>query len=81
MRSDAEKGNHIITVASEHKAVLDTCKHLEKLGRRVTYLPLQPGEEDSGEVSVYTTADYFWAPDRYNPNQSFQWGVAKHLGK
>jgi cysteine desulfurase len=37
----AEKGNHIITVASEHKAVLDTTKHLEKLGRRVTYLPLQ----------------------------------------
>ncbi len=47
----------------------------------LTYLPLQPGEEDAGEVSTYTTADYFWAPDRYNPNQSFQWGVAKHLGK
>src|SRR5947208_5518194 len=37
----AEKGNHIITVASEHKAVLDTCKHLEKHGARVTYLPLK----------------------------------------
>ncbi len=37
----AEKGNHIITVATEHKAVLDTCKHLEKRGCRVTYLPLQ----------------------------------------
>src|SRR5271154_3492721 len=37
----AEKGNHIITAATEHKAVLDTCKRLEKDGIRVTYLPLQ----------------------------------------
>src|SRR5450432_3596319 len=37
----AERGNHIITAATEHKAILDTCKHLEKSGIRVTYLPLQ----------------------------------------
>ncbi|MCU1292273.1 MAG: icsS2, partial [Bryobacterales bacterium] len=37
----AERGNHIITQATEHKAVLDTCKRLEKDGVRVTYLPVQ----------------------------------------
>lgn len=37
----ATKGNHIITCTTEHKAVLDTCKHIEKLGGQVTYLPVQ----------------------------------------
>ncbi len=37
----AAKGNHIITAATEHKAVLDTCKHIEKLGAGVTYLPVK----------------------------------------
>ncbi len=34
----ASKGNHIITVATEHKAVLDTCEHLERLGGEITRL-------------------------------------------
>ena len=34
----SQKGNHIITATTEHKAVLDTCKHIEKLGGEVTYL-------------------------------------------
>jgi len=38
----AEKGDHIITAATEHKAVLDTCKRLEKRGCRITWLGVGP---------------------------------------
>lgn len=37
----ASKGNHIITVKTEHKAVLDTCGHIEKMGGQVTYLSVK----------------------------------------
>jgi cysteine desulfurase len=37
-----EKGNHIITAATEHRAVLDTCRRIEADGCRVTRLPVQP---------------------------------------
>src|SRR5690242_9273276 len=43
-----EKGNHIVTCVTEHKAVIDTCKRLEKEGYRVTYLPVQK----SGLISL-----------------------------
>lgn len=36
----ADKGDHIITCVTEHKAVLDCCRRLEQLGKRVTYLPV-----------------------------------------
>ncbi|MBO0948528.1 cysteine desulfurase family protein [Fibrella forsythiae] len=36
--ANSHRGNHIITVATEHKAGLDTCLHLEQLGAEVTYL-------------------------------------------
>lgn len=36
----AAKGNHLVTVATEHKAVLDTCRHLETKGGEITYLPV-----------------------------------------
>src|SRR5579875_1445976 len=48
-----ERGNHIITQVTEHKAVLDTCKRLEKNGYRITYLPVQP----DGLVSVEDVAN------------------------
>ncbi|WP_353550759.1 IscS subfamily cysteine desulfurase [Sediminibacterium sp. KACHI17] len=38
----ASKGNHIITCTTEHKAVLDTCKHIERHGGEVTYLEVNP---------------------------------------
>jgi cysteine desulfurase len=40
LEANRDKGNHVITVISEHKAVLDSCKHLEKIGCRVTWLPV-----------------------------------------
>ena len=43
-----EKGNHIITVNIEHKAIIDTCRHLENQGAEVTYLEPQP----DGRVTV-----------------------------
>ncbi len=43
-----EKGNHIITQVTEHKATLDTCKRLEKYGYEVTYLPV----EKDGRISL-----------------------------
>src|SRR5256714_11467453 len=44
----ASKGNHIITCNIEHKAVLDTCKHLEKEGAEITYLKVK----DNGLIDL-----------------------------
>ncbi len=48
-----KKGDHIITVVTEHKAVLDSCKHLERLGKKVTYLPV----DKEGLIDLNQLAD------------------------
>ncbi|MBM3402173.1 MAG: IscS subfamily cysteine desulfurase [Bacteroidetes bacterium] len=51
-----DKGNHIITCVTEHKAVLDACKHVEKMGGVVTYLPVQSdGLIDLAELEAAMT--------------------------
>jgi cysteine desulfurase len=50
-----DRGNHIITTATEHRAILDSCKHLEKLGYRITRLPVSP----EGLINLAQLADAF----------------------
>lgn len=52
----ASKGNHIITAKTEHKAILDSCKKIEKLGGQVTYLDVNnDGLIDLGELEAAIT--------------------------
>lgn len=53
-----DKGKHIITAVTEHKAVLDACKRLEKYGFRITYLPVdRDGMIDLGQLEQAITAE------------------------
>src|SRR5215471_9260135 len=57
-----EKGNHIITAVTEHRAVLDSCKHLEKLGCQVTYLGVrQDGLIDLEELKRALDERTYWS--------------------
>jgi cysteine desulfurase len=66
----ASKGNHIITCTTEHKAVLDTCKHIEKLGGTVTYLPVQAdGLIDLNELEKAITPQTILISIMYGNNE------------
>lgn len=65
-----EKGNHIITSVTEHKAVLDTCKHIEKLGGKVTYLPVkEDGMIDLNELEAAMTKETILVSIMYGNNE------------
>jgi cysteine desulfurase len=65
-----EKGNHIITAVTEHKAVLDACKHVEKLGGRVTYLPVkEDGLVDLAELEAAMTSETILVSIMYGNNE------------
>jgi len=65
-----EKGNHIITAVTEHKAVLDTCKHLEKNGARVTYLGVKAdGLIDLAELEAAMTPETILVSIMYGNNE------------
>ncbi len=65
-----EKGNHIITMVTEHKAVLDTCKHVEKLGGKVTHLsPKADGLIDLQELEAAMTSETILVSIMYGNNE------------
>lgn len=65
-----EKGNHIITCVTEHKAVLDACKHLEKLGATVTYLPVkEDGLIDLNQLEAAMTEKTILVSIMYGNNE------------
>ncbi|RQO70137.1 MULTISPECIES: IscS subfamily cysteine desulfurase [unclassified Pedobacter] len=66
----SDKGNHIITATTEHKAVLDTCKHLEKLGAKVTYLKVkEDGLIDLQELEAAMTEQTILVTIMYGNNE------------
>jgi cysteine desulfurase len=67
----SQKGNHIITATTEHKAVLDTCKHIEKLGGRVTYLPVnEEGLISLEELEAAMTPETILVTIMYGNNET-----------
>ena len=65
-----DKGNHIITCVTEHKAVLDACKHVEKLGAEVTYLPVKSdGLIDIAELEAAFTEKTILVSIMYGNNE------------
>lgn len=66
----AEKGKHMITVVTEHKAILDTCKHLEKAGAEITYLtPAEDGLITVAQVEAAIRPDTILVSVMYANNE------------
>jgi cysteine desulfurase len=77
-----EKGNHIITQAIEHKAVLDTCKRLEKYGYEVTYLPVhKDGRVDPEDVRKAITPKTILITVMYANNEIGVVNPIQEIGK
>jgi len=77
-----EKGNHIITQAIEHKAVLDTCKRLEKYGYEVTYLPVhKDGRVDPEDVRKAIKATTILITVMYANNEIGVINPVQEIGK
>ncbi len=67
----SQRGNHIITATTEHKAVLDTCKHIEKLGGKVTYLPVnEQGLISLAELEAAMTPQTILVTIMYGNNET-----------
>lgn len=65
-----DKGNHIITAVTEHKAILDTCKHLEKQGAKIAYLPVKTdGLIDLDELKKAITKETILISIMYGNNE------------
>src|SRR5450631_3404527 len=77
-----EKGNHIITQVTEHKAILDTCKRLEKYGYEVTYLPVaKDGRIDLDDLRRAITAKTILITIMYANNEIGVLQPIQEIGK
>lgn len=78
----AEKGNHIITVATEHKAVLDTCKNIANKGAEITYLSVaKNGLIDVGELKKMICPTTILIAIMYANNETGVIQPIKEIGK
>jgi cysteine desulfurase len=77
-----EKGNHIVTQVTEHKAVLDSCKRLEKSGYEITYLPVdREGLVDPGDLARAITPKTILLSIMYANNEIGMIQSIEQIGK
>lgn len=77
-----DKGRHIITCTTEHKAVLEPCKHLENLGWKVTYIPVdQYGIIDLEKLTEAITKDTILISVMFANNEIGTIAPVKEIGR